>query len=184
MRSPWLLSIVIVVSGIAASWAQAPDAPDTENAILREQVASLKKSLAAKQREVDVLKARLAALEGQIAPTTLEGFFQAVRDNNLAAVRGGLALNAHWLDIERKDLGAVYFPLEQAASRGRREMVEFLLAKGAEVNHKDAQGKVIPLRTDDPEIAALLRKHGATVTKMSDGMDLDKLLKRFEKDLK
>ena len=162
MRSAWLLCVVIVAFGIATAWAQAPAAPDSESAVLREQVATLKKALADKQKEVDILKDRLAALEGQIAPTTLDGFFKAVWDSNLAAVRAGLALNPHWLDIE-KDNGD--FPLECAVRAGRKEMVEFLLAKGAWLDSKDSTGKRRPIEIRDPEISAIFVKYGATLTR-------------------
>lgn len=181
MRNAWFVCIVLVVFGITASWAQAPGVGDSENAILREQVALLKKALADKQKEVDALKVRLAALEGQFVPTTLGGFFRAVRDNNLPVVRAGLALNPHWLDIQQD---GAFFPLATAAIEGRKEMVELLLSRGAKVQQKNATGEIIPVRTRDPEIATILQEHGAPVAGPDPGIDLGELLKRYEKDLK
>ena len=49
--------------------------------------------------------------------------------------------------------------MHYAAGRGHRETAELLIAKGADVNAKGADGKT-PLDSADSEIADLLRKHG------------------------
>jgi ankyrin repeat protein len=49
--------------------------------------------------------------------------------------------------------------LHYAAGRGHRETAELLIAKGADVNAKGADGKT-PLDSADGETADLLRKHG------------------------
>ena len=46
-----------------------------------------------------------------------------------------------------------------AAFGGYKEIVELLIAKGADVNPKNDRGQT-PLDWADKEIAALLRKHG------------------------
>ena len=50
-------------------------------------------------------------------------------------------------------------PLHNAAFGGHKEVVELLIAKGADVNGKDDVGKT-PLDTAIGETADLLRKHG------------------------
>ena len=54
-------------------------------------------------------------------------------------------------------------PLHHAASIGYKEIVELLIANGADVNAKDHNGET-PLdwavRAKEPETADLLRKHG------------------------
>jgi ankyrin repeat protein len=49
--------------------------------------------------------------------------------------------------------------LHYTAGRGHRETAELLIAKGADVNAKGADGKT-PLDSADGETADLLRKHG------------------------
>ena len=55
-------------------------------------------------------------------------------------------------------------PLHRAAIYGRKEIVELLIAKGAEVNAKDNRLRKTPLDVaimrKHPEIPDLLRKHG------------------------
>ena len=50
-------------------------------------------------------------------------------------------------------------PLHRAANKGHKETVELLIAAGANVNAKDADG-VPPLDWAEDEIIGLLRKHG------------------------
>ena len=53
----------------------------------------------------------------------------------------------------------VITPLHETARSGRKEVVELLIAKGADVNAKDVDGKT-PLNSAEGETADLLRKHG------------------------
>ena len=59
--------------------------------------------------------------------------------------------------------GRGHTPLHRAAQKSRKEIVELLIAKGADVNAKDNQG-ITPLDSaiqfNHPETANLLRKHG------------------------
>ena len=54
-------------------------------------------------------------------------------------------------------------PLHEAALRGHKEIVELLIAKGADVNAKDDGGMTplaVAIHFKHPETADLLRKHG------------------------
>ncbi len=51
-------------------------------------------------------------------------------------------------------------PLHWAASRGHKEIVELLIAKGANVNAKNKYGTTPLDMANDRETADLLRKHG------------------------
>ncbi len=55
-------------------------------------------------------------------------------------------------------------PLHLAVRAGYRDIVELLIAKGADVNAKNKAGRTalrIAINQSHPEIAELLRKHGA-----------------------
>jgi ankyrin repeat protein len=52
-------------------------------------------------------------------------------------------------------------PLHFAAATGHKEIAELLITKGADVNAKNKKGKTpLDLAKYEPEIAALIRKHG------------------------
>ena len=72
-------------------------------------------------------------------------------------------LIAKGLDVNAKDYGDEITPLHKATLEGHTYVVELLIAKGANVNAKDRLRRT-PLdcvrRSEHPDIAALLRKHG------------------------
>ena len=70
----------------------------------------------------------------------------------------------HRADVNARDAESGATPLYYAASWGRQEAVELLLARGADPNAKTKKGATIlqaAIDSNQPEIAALLRKHGA-----------------------
>ena len=56
-------------------------------------------------------------------------------------------------------------PLHSAAREGHKEVIELLIAKGADVNAKDDDGATPLDMADDKETADLLRKHGGKTAK-------------------
>ena len=80
----------------------------------------------------------------------------AAIDGNIEAVKQAIADAA---DVKAKPGGIT--PLHWAAWRGRKEIVELLIANGADVNAKEIGGDT-PLDDVllDKETADLLRKHG------------------------
>ena len=88
----------------------------------------------------------------------------AAADGDIEAVKKFLAVGA---DVNTND-GWEWTPLHYAAIRGHKEIAELLIAKGAVVNAKNNVGDTpLDLATHpsnpnaSPEIADLLRKHGA-----------------------
>jgi len=77
-------------------------------------------------------------------------------------------LIAKGLDVNAKDYGDEITPLHKATLEGHTYVVELLTAKGANVNAKDRHRRT-PLdcvrRSEHPDIAALLRKHGGKTGK-------------------
>ena len=54
------------------------------------------------------------------------------------------------------------YPLHIAAMQGYKEIVELLIAKGADLNTKDRYGMTpLDVVVDNPETTDLLRKHGS-----------------------
>ena len=92
--------------------------------------------------------------------------WEAAETGNIEAVKKHLANGA---DVDAKDDTYKRTPLHGAAMKGRKEIAELLIAKGADVNAKvevgDYKGQT-PLdlattfRHRRTEIADLLRKHG------------------------
>ena len=84
------------------------------------------------------------------------GLLDAAENGNLEAVWKHLAAG---MDFELKCTGCGGTALMHAAFGGYKEIVELLIAKGADVNPKNDRGQT-PLDWADKEIAAILRKHG------------------------
>ena len=83
---------------------------------------------------------------------------EAARGGNIEAVKQHLAAGT---DVNGKGrLGLTV--LHNAAAAGHKEITQLLIAKGADVNAKGASGRTpLEFAEDHPEIADLLRKHGA-----------------------
>ena len=83
---------------------------------------------------------------------------------HMAARRGNIAIARALLDggaaLEARDKKEET-PLRRAVNCGHPEFVSFLLSHGADVNTRDKQGRTPLLAARRPEMAALLRKHGA-----------------------
>ena len=84
------------------------------------------------------------------------GLLDAAENGNLEAVEKHLAAG---MDFELKCAGCGGTALLHAAFGGHKEIVELLIAKGADVNAKNDSGRT-SLNWADKEIADLLRKHG------------------------
>ena len=85
---------------------------------------------------------------------------QAVFDGNSAAVKQHLDAGA---EVDAKDDKFVGTFLHWAAAGGQNEIVELLIAKGADVNAKAEDGETpldATIEFRHPQIADLLRKHG------------------------
>ena len=99
------------------------------------------------------------AQDGNDAQT--RGFFEAVRSGQKAAVESflnaGMAVDAR--DEENGATALLY-----ACEKGNRDVIELLIARGANVNTQSAIGRRTPLHTAaTPEIAKLLIEKGANV---------------------
>ena len=80
------------------------------------------------------------------------------------ALIAGLVVCVVCWDWTKNDDG--WTPLHKAAYEGYREIVELLIAKGADVNAKMEDGDTpLDLAEDEPEIADILRKHGGKTKK-------------------
>ena len=85
---------------------------------------------------------------------------EAAFDEDIKAVKQHLADGA---DVNAKDKFYGGTSLHHAAKAGQKEIIELLIANGADVNAKDNFGSTpleFAIRTDHPETADLLRKHG------------------------
>ena len=98
---------------------------------------------------------------------------QAVFDGNIEAIKQHLdaGANNHLSLVDAKDNKFVGTFLHWAAAGGQNEIVELLIAKGADVNAKDGDGDT-PLHlagnsTATKEIAELLIAEGADVNAMN-----------------
>ena len=84
------------------------------------------------------------------------------QEGDIVAVKQHLAAGT---DVNAKDDYIGMTILQSAALGGQKEIVELLIAKGADVNAKGSKGYFTPLDTAlshslDKEITDLLRKHG------------------------
>ena len=93
-----------------------------------------------------------------------ELLLQAVIDGNVKEVKQHLASGA---DVNMKDDARGKTPLHFAAGNGQKEIVESLLAAGADVNAKMNNGMtpldwsaLLPQNSNKTEIIDLLHKHG------------------------
>ena len=85
---------------------------------------------------------------------------EAVQDGNIEAVKQHLAAGTD-VNGTGEELG--WTPLHLAAYKGQNEIVELLIAKGANVNAKNDIGETpldFAIQLKSTEIADLLRKHG------------------------
>ena len=81
-------------------------------------------------------------------------------ERNIEAVKQHLAAGAD-VDVKGGWLGGT--PLHYAVGEGRNEIAKLLIAKGADVNAKNKDGKTpldLAIKFKRPKIADLLRKHG------------------------
>lgn len=86
---------------------------------------------------------------------------RAIQDNNLNAVKQILDENKG--ELERVDLAA-NTPLHYAVMFGNKQIIEILLKRGAEVNHKNIYNRTAFQKAElfgKTEIAQLLKSHGA-----------------------
>ena len=70
----------------------------------------------------------------------------------------------HGADVNARDTEADATPLYYAASWGRQAAVELLLSRGADPNARNRKGASVlqsAIENNQPEIAAILRRHGA-----------------------
>ena len=88
------------------------------------------------------------------------GIWRAADQGNIEAVKKHLDAG---VDIHVLDKKYGFAPLHYAAAGGHKEIVELLLAKGADVNQRDKIGKTPTywaMRYGRKEVTAILRKHG------------------------
>ena len=88
------------------------------------------------------------------------GIWRAADQGNIEAVKKHLDAG---VDIHVLDKKYGFAPLHYAADGGYKEIVELLLAKGADVNQRDKIGKTPTywaMRYGRKEVTAILRKHG------------------------
>jgi ankyrin repeat protein len=105
---------------------------------------------------VRLLLAKRANPNGAANGTT--GLHWAARDGYIEVVQLLLDGGA---DVNLRD-AANKTPLHVVAASGTKEMAELLIARGADVNAKDKDGNTPwSLTVNHPDIAELLRKHGA-----------------------
>ena len=86
--------------------------------------------------------------------------WKAAVQGDIEAVKRHLATGT---DVDVKGGWMVITPLHMAALNGHKEIVELLIAKGADVNAKAEDGETpldATIEFRHPQIADLLRKHG------------------------
>ena len=70
----------------------------------------------------------------------------------------------HGADVNARDTETGATPLYNAASWGRQEVLELLLSRGADPNTSNSKGTSAlqsAIENNQPEIAAILKRHGA-----------------------
>jgi ankyrin repeat protein len=94
------------------------------------------------------------------AQSSQDGLFQAIRNNDIAALKAQLAKGA---GVDSRDKRG-NTPLMQAATFGSVEALKLLLNSGADVNTRNQfENTALILAATDPEKAALLVERGADV---------------------
>ena len=86
--------------------------------------------------------------------------WEAASKGNIEAVKRHLATGT---DVDVKGGWMVITPLHMAALNGHKEIVELLIAKGADVNAKAEDGETpldATIEFRHPQITDLIRKHG------------------------
>ena len=81
---------------------------------------------------------------------------EAAAKGNIEAVKQHLAAGA---DVNAKDYRGGT-PLQFAVGRGRKDIIELLIAKCADVNVKSYGTTPLDMAYDSAELADLIRKHG------------------------
>ncbi|MFP4026211.1 MAG: ankyrin repeat domain-containing protein [Candidatus Brocadiia bacterium] len=98
-------------------------------------------------------------------PATLQDFFGAVVKGDVAQVKAGIHHHPEWVrvtDAENYNRTA----LHKAAGHGHQQIVEFLLAKGADINARDKLGYtplMFAIHGRKSEVAVWLIEKGARV---------------------
>jgi cytohesin len=112
--------------------------------------------------------AKASGSSGQVAksPADNKAFFTAISNSELAVVRAGIESHPDWLEATTP-LGVT--PLEVAAASGDKDMVEFLLGKGAAVNVQNAAALWAAVTTGHTDTMRLLIAKGANVNAKGPG---------------
>jgi len=114
--------------------------------------------LTMKSQLIAIVAAVLVVGCGPSAPDI--SIHDAAKKGNIEAVKQHLTAGT---DINAKTKGYGWTPLHYAAIGGEKEVVELLIAKGANVNAKMVDGRTTldaAIYGKNPETADLLRKHG------------------------
>jgi ankyrin repeat protein len=106
--------------------------------------------------------AKASGISGQAAkpPADQKAFFTAIANSQLAAVRAGIESHPDWLEATTP-VGIT--PLTIAAASGDKDMVEFLLGKGAAVNAQNSAALYAAATTGHIDTMKLLIAKGANV---------------------
>src|SRR5450432_3687511 len=112
-------------------------------------------------REFCVIGIALCLRLNAVAQTTADDLFQAIRNNDLTALKTPLAPGADVNGLDDHDTTL----LMQAVAFGSPEAVKMLLERGADVNAKNAfDNTALTLGANDPEKTAILLDKGADVS--------------------